>query len=393
MRLWRNVVAIASGFVTRQRARSIDGRDPSTAWGVGRMSLAPQRQFDSPPDLRAANTAARQHGMIRIDQLVACGLDGAAVARRVRKGWLHRVHRGVYAVGYIPDTLDAHFQAAVLTGDVGAFLSHWASCALAGLVRWDGRPVDVTLRGTSVRKVDGDRISPLAHGPAARHHASPRDPLHDGRPRAARGRPAAVRPAPEARGPSGTGRTAGERGPDRRRPAPRQRPPRRGKDRGDHRHRPRADRQQPRGHRARPHPGCRARASGRQRAARRRWRALLPRPPLAGPAPQPRDRQQPLARRPARSELDADRQADLEAAGERVLRTSRDQALRAPQQLVARLLAAGAPRARHEPLPPAQPSEMPSLVQPSAGSTSPASGRPYQRPLGIASTSCHMTSG
>ena len=52
---------------------------------------------------------------------------------------------------------------------------------------------------------------------------------------------------------------------------------------------------------------------------------------------------------PLSQELDADRQAELEAAGERVLRTTRDQARRAPQQLVARLLAAGAPRAQGRP--------------------------------------------
>lgn len=40
---------------------------------------------------------------------------------------------------------------------------------------------------------------------------------------------------------------------------------------------------------------------------------------------------------------DAERQADLEPLGERVVRTTRDQALAQPQQLVARLTAAGAP--------------------------------------------------
>lgn len=50
---------------------------------------------------------------------------------------------------------------------------------------------------------------------------------------------------------------------------------------------------------------------------------------------------------PLASELDADRQAELEAAGERVLRTTRGQAIRAPQQLVERLAAAGAPFAQN----------------------------------------------
>jgi very-short-patch-repair endonuclease len=95
---------------------------------------------------------------VRFDQLVECGLDDAAVARRVRKGWLHRVHHGVYAVGYAPQSLDAHFMAAVLAGGENAFLSRWATCALARLVRWDGGPIDVTVRGSASRARHGIRF-------------------------------------------------------------------------------------------------------------------------------------------------------------------------------------------------------------------------------------------
>ena len=105
-----------------------------------------------------ARLAARQQGCVRFDQLVACGLDDCAIARRVRRGWLHRVHRGVYAVGFPPQTLDANFMAAVLAGGEEASLSHWASCANAGLVRWDGRPIDVTLRSESHRSRPGIRF-------------------------------------------------------------------------------------------------------------------------------------------------------------------------------------------------------------------------------------------
>jgi len=122
------------------------------------MSVAPRARFDTPPDLRAANRAARQHGLLRSDQLAACGLDRAAVARRVRKGWLHRIHTGVYAVGWAPQTLHAHFMAAVLAGGEGAQLSHWASCALAELVRWDGRTIEVTVRGSGGRARRGIRF-------------------------------------------------------------------------------------------------------------------------------------------------------------------------------------------------------------------------------------------
>jgi very-short-patch-repair endonuclease/predicted transcriptional regulator of viral defense system len=102
--------------------------------------------------VRVARTAGRQHGCIRTDQLAACGLDHAAIARRVAKGHLHRVHYGVYAVGHAALTLDARFMAAVLAGGPRAVLSHWAACALAGLIRSDDRrPIDVTVPTSRAR--------------------------------------------------------------------------------------------------------------------------------------------------------------------------------------------------------------------------------------------------
>ncbi|MEA2194948.1 MAG: hypothetical protein QOG42_1382, partial [Solirubrobacteraceae bacterium] len=125
---------------------------------VRRTSRAGREGFDTPPDRRVAITAARQHGVVRFAQLVACGLDKDAVARRVGKGWLHRVHRGVYAVGYASGTIHARFMAAVLAGGESARLSHWSSCALAGLVRWDDRRIDVTVPGPAERHRPGIRF-------------------------------------------------------------------------------------------------------------------------------------------------------------------------------------------------------------------------------------------
>lgn len=95
---------------------------------------------------------------MRIDQLVACGVDGDAVARRVAKGQLHRVHTGVYAVGHPGATLDAQLMSAVLAGGQGAVASHWASAALHGFVRWDGRRIDVTVARRSGRQRPGIRF-------------------------------------------------------------------------------------------------------------------------------------------------------------------------------------------------------------------------------------------
>ncbi|MEA2222961.1 MAG: hypothetical protein QOH83_1337 [Solirubrobacteraceae bacterium] len=52
---------------------------------------------------------------------------------------------------------------------------------------------------------------------------------------------------------------------------------------------------------------------------------------------------------PVAQEDDAARQADLEAAGERVLRTTLEQAILRPRQLVRRLAAAGAPYTDRQP--------------------------------------------
>ena len=44
--------------------------------------------------------AACQHGVVSRRQLRALGFDDNAVAYRVRAARLHRLHRGVYAVGH-----------------------------------------------------------------------------------------------------------------------------------------------------------------------------------------------------------------------------------------------------------------------------------------------------
>jgi hypothetical protein len=122
------------------------------------MSLGGRGQSGPPPDLLVAERAARQEGRIRFDQLVACGLDDAAVARRVAKGQLHREHRGVYAVGYRSDGFYAQVMAAVLAGGEGAVASHWTAAAVHGFVRWDGRPIDVTVRNRAGRARPGIRF-------------------------------------------------------------------------------------------------------------------------------------------------------------------------------------------------------------------------------------------
>jgi hypothetical protein len=105
-----------------------------------------------------AERAARQWGVVSNDDLRACGLSFAAVSRRVRHGHLHRLHRGVYAVGHPRPPLEGRFLAAVMACGPGAVLSHFSAAALLGLVRWDARYPEVTVMGSGTRRHPGIRV-------------------------------------------------------------------------------------------------------------------------------------------------------------------------------------------------------------------------------------------
>ena len=103
------------------------------------------------PDAAAATIAVRQHGAITRRQLEGCGLGSKAITIRVRKGQLHRVHQGVYAVGHEGLSLHGRFMAAVLACGEGAVLSHVSAAVLWELLRPIDGPVHVTTPHTSGR--------------------------------------------------------------------------------------------------------------------------------------------------------------------------------------------------------------------------------------------------
>ena len=80
-------------------------------------------------------------------QLRELGFARHAVAHRREQGRLHRVHRGVYAVGHARLTPRARLWAAVLT-EVGA-LSHRSAAELWDLLPAPGVVVDVVTGGES----------------------------------------------------------------------------------------------------------------------------------------------------------------------------------------------------------------------------------------------------
>lgn len=99
------------------------------------------------PDGELAAVAARQHGNVTRRQLLAAGLDDAAICRRVQRGHLHPVHRGVYAVGRRAITPHERASAAVLACGSGAALSHSSAMALWGFWRRWEQPFEVVVPG------------------------------------------------------------------------------------------------------------------------------------------------------------------------------------------------------------------------------------------------------
>ena len=112
---------------------------------------------------RIAAIAGRQHGVISHGQLVAGGLSTATVSRWAAGGHLHRLHRGVYAVGHANISREGRLLAAVLACGPGAVLSHSSAARLWGLEREIPGPVHVSIPR-------GARRSPaglLVHRPRA----------------------------------------------------------------------------------------------------------------------------------------------------------------------------------------------------------------------------------
>jgi len=102
------------------------------------------REQGAKAEIEIAWIARRQHGVITVAQLRALGVDKSGVTRRVRVGRLHRLHRGVYAVGHAAPSLHRDFMAAVLVSGKEAVLSHGSAAVLWGFLRPLEEPIHVT---------------------------------------------------------------------------------------------------------------------------------------------------------------------------------------------------------------------------------------------------------
>jgi very-short-patch-repair endonuclease len=104
-----------------------------------------------------AEIATTQGGVISLDQLKQEGISPKIAADQGRAGSLHRVHRGVYAVGHRSVSRITLLRAALLSCGDGAVISHGTAAAFHGL--WDSWPtlIDVTVPEQAGRKIDGIR--------------------------------------------------------------------------------------------------------------------------------------------------------------------------------------------------------------------------------------------
>jgi very-short-patch-repair endonuclease len=105
-----------------------------------------------------ARLAARQHGVISTSQLLQCGLTRAQIATRIRRCELHRLHRGVFAVGHtaLPEFGLEH--AGLLAAGDPAVLSHDSAGYMWRLIERPIGPVHVTLLGRTLRSRENLQI-------------------------------------------------------------------------------------------------------------------------------------------------------------------------------------------------------------------------------------------
>jgi Transcriptional regulator, AbiEi antitoxin len=96
-------------------------------------------------DAALAELAGRQHGVVSLTQMVSdLGYSRSAVTRAAAAGRLHRLYRGVYAVGHTNLSLRGRCLASVLACGRGALLGHHSAAWLWGIARWSPIPVSVT---------------------------------------------------------------------------------------------------------------------------------------------------------------------------------------------------------------------------------------------------------
>lgn len=102
--------------------------------------------------------ARRRHGVVTTTQLLQAGFGHNAIAAKAERGWLRRLHRGVYLVGALETPLTKPAAALLATGP-SAVLSHRSAATLYELLPpRPADPIDITLLNANRRSRHGVRI-------------------------------------------------------------------------------------------------------------------------------------------------------------------------------------------------------------------------------------------
>ena len=112
------------------------------------VDLAVQRAGGRPvpKDRLIGDLAGRQYGVVSRSQLLAMGIGAGAIQTRVRNHYLHRLHRGIYAVGHLALVPLAREMAAVLAcGGTAAISNRSAAVVWYLLPAIDDADIDVTV--------------------------------------------------------------------------------------------------------------------------------------------------------------------------------------------------------------------------------------------------------
>jgi hypothetical protein len=112
--------------------------------------------------VQLAGLAERQHGLVTAAQLARLGLDASARSKRIRAGSLHRIHRGVYAVGHRRLSQEGRWMAAVLAAGDGAGLAGLSAAVLWQIWRRKTDTIDVVAPGRR-RGQPGFRLRACRH--------------------------------------------------------------------------------------------------------------------------------------------------------------------------------------------------------------------------------------
>lgn len=120
-------------------------------------------------DIRIFERAAKQHGVVTRAQLLALGFTGTQVDGRIRNGLLRPLHRGVFQVGPVCAEF-AHAMAACLACGPTAALSHASAAVVVHMLKERPSPIDVSVVGTTrVRAgIRVHRVRDLAAGDVQR---------------------------------------------------------------------------------------------------------------------------------------------------------------------------------------------------------------------------------